>query len=56
MLVIAHRLSTIVQADLIIVREEGSVRAVGTHRELIESDEVYRRLAGRQFAAEEASA
>ncbi|GCE02325.1 ABC transporter ATP-binding protein [Embleya hyalina] len=49
-LAIAHRLSTIVRADRIIVMEEGHVRAVGTHRELMESDEVYRRLAGLQFA------
>ncbi|MTE19567.1 ATP-binding cassette domain-containing protein [Streptomyces sp. TRM43335] len=55
-LAIAHRLSTIVRADRIIVMEEGRVRATGTHRELIESDEVYRRLAGQQFAAEEALA
>ncbi|MGW1995225.1 ABC transporter ATP-binding protein [Embleya sp. NPDC001921] len=55
-LAIAHRLSTIVQADRIIVMEEGRVRAIGTHRELIESDQVYRRLAGLQFAGEEAPA
>ncbi|MFF2184895.1 ABC transporter ATP-binding protein [Streptomyces sp. NPDC058155] len=53
-LAIAHRLSTIVRADRIIVMEEGRVRATGTHRELIESDEVYRRLAHQQFGAEDA--
>ncbi|MFC9607056.1 ABC transporter ATP-binding protein [Streptomyces niveus] len=53
-LAIAHRLSTIVRADRIIVMEEGRVRATGTHRELIASDEVYRRLAHQQFGAEDA--
>ncbi|GGR03474.1 ABC transporter ATP-binding protein [Streptomyces netropsis] len=53
-LAIAHRLSTVVQADRIIVMEEGRVRTIGTHRELIASDEVYRRLASQQFAAEDA--
>ncbi|RBM10767.1 ABC transporter ATP-binding protein [Streptomyces sp. PT12] len=55
-LAIAHRLSTIRQADRIIVLEEGRVRAIGTHQELIGSDEVYRRLASQQFSAEDALA
>ncbi|WP_149547802.1 ABC transporter ATP-binding protein [Streptomyces marokkonensis] len=54
-LAIAHRLSTIVQADRIIVMEKGRVRAVGTHRQLLQDDEVYRRLALQQFAGEEAA-
>ncbi|MFJ6659631.1 ABC transporter ATP-binding protein [Streptomyces sp. NPDC091377] len=38
---IAHRLSTVVEADRIIVLEKGRVRATGTHRELVASDQLY---------------
>lgn len=55
-LAIAHRLSTVVRADRILVMEDGRIRTIGTHHELIESDEVYRRLAGQQFATEAAPA
>ncbi|MFD1936049.1 MULTISPECIES: ABC transporter ATP-binding protein [Nonomuraea] len=41
---VAHRLSTVIDADLIVVMEDGRVRAQGTHEELLESDELYRRL------------
>ncbi|MCP2331209.1 ABC transporter ATP-binding protein [Actinoalloteichus caeruleus] len=41
---IAHRLSTVIDADLIVVMENGAVRARGTHEELLASDELYRDL------------
>lgn len=41
---IAHRLSTVIDADRIYVFDAGRTRASGTHVELLESDEMYRRL------------
>ncbi|KQU47111.1 ABC transporter permease [Rhodococcus sp. Leaf278] len=41
---IAHRLSTVLDADTILVMEDGVVRARGTHEELMNSDSLYREL------------
>ena len=41
---VAHRLSTVLDADAIVVLEGGRIRASGTHRELLEADELYREL------------
>lgn len=49
-LVIAHRLATVINADRIIVLNEGKVEAVGTHTQLLDSSPLYRRLAELQFA------
>lgn len=43
---IAHRLSTIEHADKILVMQKGKIVASGKHGELLESSEVYQRLAG----------
>jgi len=44
---IAHRLSTIEHADKILVMQKGKIIASGKHSELLESCEVYQKLAGK---------
>ncbi|WP_433857574.1 ABC transporter ATP-binding protein [Streptomyces kronopolitis] len=48
---IAHRISTVIDAEKIVVLEGGRVRATGVHQDLMEHDELYRRLAGSQLHA-----
>ncbi len=48
-LVIAHRLSTVMHADKIVVMDQGQIVQVGTHKELLESGGLYRKLYEIQF-------
>ena len=52
-LIVAQRVSTIMNADQIIVLEEGKIVGKGTHRELLESCEAYRDIAESQLSKEE---
>lgn len=47
--VIAHRLSTIINADKIVVLENGEIKEVGTHQQLLENNGIYRKLYEIQF-------
>lgn len=51
-LIIAHRLATILDADMIIVMDEGKVVQTGTHEELLAKGGLYSELYKMQFAGE----
>jgi subfamily B ATP-binding cassette protein MsbA len=48
-IIIAHRLSTVINANRIVVLEEGTIVQEGTHRELIDIDGPYKKLYELQF-------
>ena len=52
-IIVAQRISTILNADQIIVLEEGKVVGIGTHEELIKNNETYRQIALSQLSEEE---
>ena len=52
-LIIGQRISTIMNADSIVVLDEGRIAGKGTHKELMQTCEVYRELAQSQLSKEE---
>lgn len=52
-LIVAQRISTIMDADQILVLDEGKVVGQGTHEELLATNEVYREIAYSQLSKEE---
>jgi ABC-type multidrug transport system fused ATPase/permease subunit len=47
--VIAHRLSTILNADMIIVMNKGEIESIGTHKEILKTSPIYKKLFEMQF-------
>ncbi len=54
LVIIAQRVSSIVDADQILVLDDGRIVAHGTHEELLETSETYNEIVNSQLAAEEA--
>jgi len=51
--VVAQRISTVINADRIVVLDDGRVVGVGTHAELLKSNEVYREIVSSQVSLDE---
>jgi len=51
--IVAQRVSTIMDADQIIVLENGAIAGIGTHRELLETTPAYKEIVSSQLNAEE---
>ena len=52
-IIVAQRVGTIMNADRIIVLDDGRIAGVGTHRELLETCEVYNQIAKSQLSEED---
>ena len=52
-LIVAQRIGTIMNADKIIVLDEGKIAEIGTHKELLKNCEVYKQIALSQLSSDE---
>ncbi|MDR1641981.1 MAG: ABC transporter ATP-binding protein/permease [Clostridiales bacterium] len=52
-MIVAQRIGTIMDADQIVVLDEGKIAGIGTHKELLKTCEVYKQIARSQLSEEE---
>ncbi|MFB6367455.1 ABC transporter ATP-binding protein [Paenibacillus elgii] len=52
-IIVAQRVSTVIDADRIVVMDEGRIAGIGRHRELLDTCEVYREIVSSQLSEHE---
>lgn len=52
-IIVAQRVGTIMNADQIIVLDQGQISAIGTHKELLKNSDIYYEIAASQLSEEE---
>ena len=52
-IIVAQRVNTVMDADRIIVLEDGRIAGIGTHEELLKDNEIYREIVFSQLSEEE---
>ena len=52
-IIIAQRITSVMEADQIVILEDGRVHAVGTHESLLQTDSIYREIYDSQMRSSE---
>ena len=53
-LIIAQRITSVMDADMIVILDDGKVHAVGTHKELLANDTIYQEIYASQMKGDDA--
>ena len=54
-LIIAQRITSVMDADMIVILDDGKVHAVGTHKELLANDTIYQEIYASQMKGDDAA-